>query len=33
MTEVESKITVTEIGHLKGHADWITAIETGHAQR
>ena len=24
---------MTEIGHLKGHADWVTAIETGHAQR
>ena len=33
MTEVESNITSKEIGHLEGHSDWVTAIETGHAQR
>ena len=33
MAEIESKIIVNEIGHLQGHADWVTAIETGHSQR
>ena len=32
MTE-ESIVKATEIGHLKGHADWVTAIETGHPQK
>jgi len=29
----ESIIRATEIGHLKGHSDWVTAIETGHPQK
>ena len=33
MAEIESKVTVTEVGHLQGHADWVTGIETGHSQR
>jgi guanine nucleotide-binding protein subunit beta-2-like 1 protein len=33
MTEVESKITTKEVGHLQGHSNWVTAIETGHSQR
>lgn len=33
MTEVESQITAREIGHLEGHSDWVTAIETGHPQK
>lgn len=33
MTEVESKFTCVEVGHLEGHSDWVTAIETGHAQK
>jgi hypothetical protein len=33
MIEGESKITCMEVGHLKGHFDWVTAIETGHAQK
>jgi guanine nucleotide-binding protein subunit beta-2-like 1 protein len=32
MTE-ESTILTKEIGHLKGHSDWVTAIETGHPQK
>lgn len=32
MTE-ESTINTKEIGHLSGHSDWVTAIETGHPQK
>jgi len=32
MTE-ETTIHTKEIGHLKGHSDWVTAIETGHPQK
>ena len=29
----ESTIITKEIGHLKGHSDWVTCIETGHPQK
>jgi WD40 repeat protein len=32
MTE-ETIINTKEIGHLHGHSDWVTAIETGHPQK
>lgn len=33
MADTEYKITCQEIGHLKGHSDWVTAIETGNPQK
>lgn len=29
----ETTIRAKEIGHLQGHSDWVTAIETGHPQK
>ena len=29
----ESIIRTNEIGHLKGHSDWVTSIVTGHPQK
>ena len=29
----ESIIRANEIGHLKGHSDWVTSIVTGHPQK
>ena len=29
----ESIIRANEIGHLKGHSDWVNDIVTGHPQK